>query len=1072
MKLNTKYLPMLLTVMLAGIVPGCDDDRGIQESAPRVGSFHVGDSEIPPDIGEFTSTPDSSQLDIDFGLVDVGTVAKRYLFLNNTGQSVLKLTKVEMLDGSSTDFIVACQSGGLFISDCPASADSPVEVAAGSDLIIEVSYAPQDVGSDTGGFDLTTNAADHRVVTVNLNGEGVTPEIQVCATDCIGDQAAAGCAAAGDHCDDQVAPDNLAVDFGDAELSTTTRRKVVIKNQGNRDLQISNLTITGGSYNQFSIDLNGNDLPGVLSAAGEAIIFVEYQPTMGGQHESVLAIGSNDVNEGVIQVELNARGMAPRLCPEPLTLDFGNVPTSETLMKTFTITNCGLLDLELKNVAMNPEPPDPEFSLRNLPGFPLSLIPGQAIEIEVEYHPTDRGTDHGGVDLFSNDPASNPGDDLTGTVILFGESTPRECDLQATPFVVNFGGVVQDLAETIELIISNQGTDTCILENAEITTNSADNEFTILQQPPADEVLDPGDSRVIEIEYHPIDLGVDNGVLTLYGNDKDGNEIPVELNAEGVETAECDVTIQPAPFLNFGLVKVFNTKSMVVEITNNGLAPCNLTGVELELIPIFGQDFSLTSQPNLPKVLNRRGQQGSSAEVEITFAPDREWGQFATLRLIVDDPDLGDIACTDGNGLPIPGEACLTVSGYAKESEIEIVPAELDFGVVTLGCNSPTQCLTVYNLGTVAVSIDGIAIDPANDPNFEIVQAPMTPYSLVGGADFQICLRYHPQDLNVHRAILLIQADGDEEHTVPIFGRGTNISDQSDVFFQPEQVRSDVLFTIDCSGSMSDDQQNLADNFDAFIDYALTLDVDFHIGVVSTDIENMDSWSGTPPRQITSGILVETSNTPKIITSQTPNLKAAFTDNVRLGDDCSAHEAGLEGAWMALSEPLISDPAANLGFLRDDAKLYIIILSDEEDQSKGSPDFYIDFFKSLKGYRNTEMMAISVICADNPPNGRYYYVSQETGGIFESIYTADWNQALASLGFDAFAAIREFPLSRQADPGSIIVTINGTDVPMASSEGAADGWWYYPDTNTIYFGDDYVPEKGDRIEVNYTATCL
>ena len=219
-------------------------------------------------------------------------------------------------------------------------------------------------------------------------------------------------------------------------------------------------------------------------------------------------------------------------------------------------------------------------------------------------------------------------------------------------------------------------------------------------------------------------------------------------------------------------------------------------------------------------------------------------------------------------------------------------------------------------------------------------------------------------------------------------------------------------------------------------------------------------------------MLVNTSGTPKILTSQTPNLNDAFTDNIRLGDDCSNHEAGLEGAWLALSQPLVDDPEANAGFLREDAKLYIIILSDEPDQSKGTPDFYVDFFRSLKGYRNTEMMTVSAICADNPPDGRYYFVTQQTGGIFESILTADWASTLQALGFDAFAAIREFPLSRPADAGSLTVTVNGNPIPQASSSGGADGWTYYPDTNTIYFGDDHVPGRGDRIEVHYTATCL
>ena len=60
--------------------------------------------------------------------------------------------------------------------------------------------------------------------------------------------------------------------------------------------------------------------------------------------------------------------------------------------------------------------------------------------------------------------------------------------------------------------------------------------------------------------------------------------------------------------------------------------------------------------------------------------------------------------------------------------------------------------------------------------------------------------------------------------------------------------------------------------------------------------------------------------------------------------------------------------AANAGFLREDAKLYIICISDEQDQSRGNPDFYVDFFSSIKGYHNTEMLKVSAIVGD-APNG-------------------------------------------------------------------------------------------------------
>jgi len=1060
-------LSLFLMTVVALWICGCEDDHGgLQEAAPRVESYFVGDAEQAPDSGSFSQMTESGELAVHFGEVDVGVVARRYLFVKNTGKSDLKLFSMEMQAGSSPDFLISCLDGGDYRDNCPYSDSDPLLITPGQNLAVRVSYAPAEVGADTGGFTLRLNAADHQTLTVLVDGEGVTPEIQVCITECTGDQNGADCAAGSEACNDQK---NLQMNFGDADLDNQVGRNVVIRNIGDQPLQIGTLRISGGDFNQFRIDFNNNDLPGILAAGAEATIMVIYDPGIGGEHHSALEVVSNDVNEGEIRVILNGRGMAPRLCPEPLAVDFGNVATGECLVKTFTITSCGLLDLEIENILMNAGS-SADFNLVNLPAVPLTLSPGAAQEISVEYCPQEMGSDHGGVDLFSNDPASDPGSHLTGTISLLGTSVPRACEIVATPFVVNFGGVVQNQTEEIDLAVSNQGTDVCTLERVEITTNSADNEFTIVSAPAANTVLNPGDVVQVVLSYTPVNLGMDTGKLSLFGNDKDTDEIRVDLNGEGVETAACNLEITPGS-LQFGMVKVAHTKTMTVQLSNVGLADCTVSGIDLEIIPIFAQDFSVTSQPNLPLVLNRRGQPGAQAEIEVTFAPNRQLLQITNLTITADDPDFGSLACEDSTtGNPIPGQACILVSGYAKESKIEIVPAELDFGVVTLGCNSPEQCLTVYNLGTDAVSIDAIYLEDPADPNFEIISAPMTPGTLPGGGDFRICLRYHPQDIAAHRTLLYIELDGNETHTVPLFGRGTDISDQTDVFHQPDKVKSDVLWVVDCSGSMSDNQQNLADNFDVFINWALTLDVDFHLGVTTCQVDLPPSYSGTPAKSIYPGELVE-ANGIKVITSNTPNVVDAFTDLVILGDNCSATEAGLQGAHMALSEPLVTDPSKNGTFMREDAKLYIICVSDEPDQSEGSVDFYVDFFSSIKGYRNTEMMKVSAISSEHP-GGRYCDIAGRTGGICESINTADWALVLESLGIDAFSAIREFPLSRPADESTITVTVDGLTVPKAGSDFGADGWTYDPTTNTIYFGDDVVPDKGARIEVSYTATCL
>ena len=271
-------------------------------------------------------------------------------------------------------------------------------------------------------------------------------------------------------------------------------------------------------------------------------------------------------------------------------------------------------------------------------------------------------------------------------------------------------------------------------------------------------------------------------------------------------------------------------------------------------------------------------------------------------------------------------------------------------------------------------------------------------------------------------------------------------------------------------------------NFSSFIQYATTLDVDYHIGVIATEVNDPETGIGDPARDVFPGILIQAPGCPKIITNNTPDVPGCFADNVKIGTCCSdEQEAGLEAAWIALSPPEVDDPGQNGGFMREDAKLYIICVSDEQDQSRGNPDFYVDFFSSIKGFRNTEWMKVSAICGDKPDGcggeqaesgSRYIEVANRTGGIWESICTSNWAQALQNLGIDAFAEIREFPLSRPADESTITVTVDGVEIPKASCEGCADGWTYFGDTNSIYFGDDYVPDKGDTIEVNYTAACL
>ena len=61
---------------------------------------------------------------------------------------------------------------------------------------------------------------------------------------------------------------------------------------------------------------------------------------------------------------------------------------------------------------------------------------------------------------------------------------------------------------------------------------------------------------------------------------------------------------------------------------------------------------------------------------------------------------------------------------------------------------------------------------------------------------------------------------------------------QTDTFFQEIRRTVDILLVVDNSCSMIDEQQKLAANFDNFISQFLDAEVDYQIGVVTTDMSD------------------------------------------------------------------------------------------------------------------------------------------------------------------------------------------------------------------------------------------
>ena len=165
--------------------------------------------------------------------------------------------------------------------------------------------------------------------------------------------------------------------------------------------------------------------------------------------------------------------------------------------------------------------------------------------------------------------------------------------------------------------------------------------------------------------------------------------------------------------------------------------------------------------------------------------------------------------------------------------------------------------------------------------------------------------------------------------------------------------KMDILFVIDDSGSMGQEQDNLAANFPQFVsvlesftnaDGAL---IDYHVGVTTTGVSK--SWSmqtipGLPPipesqsgddGRLRGGASCGMSG--GWLARGDADVTGKFSCAASVGTDGPVDEMPLEGLRLALTDRMAD--GSNAGFLREDALLAVVILTDEEDCSRTDNNF-------------------------------------------------------------------------------------------------------------------------------------
>ncbi len=998
-----------------------------------------GTTELTPSIEADGATPDpagTGQYLVEFGDVAVGKSETRTFTVRNGGTAPMAIPPLDV--------------GGAFGSDF---GDEQKTVEVNQTVAITFTFSPVEAGA---AETVVSIASDGGSLTVRLAGNGVVP-----AFSCT--------------------PDEL--DFGNVVKTTSRSLTVSCTNESSLDGVLVLSQVQGDDAQFFSYSVAGEE-GRVLVGAGRTLeVPVTFRANGSGEAFAFFTIGTEDGGFNVnLTLRANVIDSALERDPDVTCgpgLDFGFVAPGTSVSRPMTLRNLGNEPLTITDLSMDPTS-DAEFSVAPAAPFqiPVDDPATEARENEVvatfTFSPTDLGRRQGTVNLGSSDPNSPRIQICVGG---FGGGPTLSC----SPASIDFGQVAVGVPVQRSYVCTNAGTDdpsttddNLVIESVAATSG----EFQAAIRGGAVEAgYAVGETFTVDVTYNPVDEGQDSGAIVLRNNDTANAEHQTLVSGNGRDLPPCQYEIRP-PTLRFGIVNRNNSATLEFGIANLLDTECLVT--DLRLSDDADPAFTLANGPIAGASIAGFGE----LRVPVTFAPP-EYGTYdGKVQLYISDP-------------ADPFQE-VDLRGASQEPCALIAPDDLDFGTVQPGCSTRDRELQIINICDSAITITAIELNEGASDEFFVRTRPSFPAVIPPGLSATFTMSYRPSDEGVDLGSVFITEDNTPEpYMATLQGRGANDATQTDVFSQDDRPQVDVLWVIDNSGSLSDEQAAVAANSAAFLQFALAQQIDFQIGVTTTAVTQGFGCPGGADGNESGRLFPVDGTHPRILTNATADLEEHWAFNTQVGL-CHGDEQGLEAAYMALSPPVIDnvdDPRfpqpndGNAGFLRRDAHLSLIFVSDEEDQSPQSTNFYYNFFLSLKGFRNANLFSAHAIvgdpvtgCATAGAGDRYIDVATRSGGIFQSVCAADWSESMETIGTAAFGFKTRFFLTNQPEDtnqnglvsdteGELEVRLDGRVYPAVGPRGDRR-WEYVGDVNAIDFYPLAVPEPGSTVEVSYRVACL
>ena len=460
------------------------------------------------------------------------------------------------------------------------------------------------------------------------------------------------------------------------------------------------------------------------------------------------------------------------------------------------------------------------------------------------------------------------------------------------------------------------------------------------------------------------------------------NETGLFARSEDPWAGDAKIAVDPME-IDFLTLELSDERSQTVTLSSVGAGLLSIEGLSFEGEQGFRVDEEELFVDLMP---------GESVSFEVYFTPSKPEDHQGTLLVASSDEEtpLTEVALT-GRGL---------------SPWLVVTPSPHDYGEAPLGCAS-TRNLVAQNVGNAPLELT--AIDDTGNGDFSVLTGPELPITLQPGAWADLEVQWVPgvEGLN-SGGQSFISNDPRTEYLAEQSGTGLATSEVEDRFTIDPNPPVDLIFAVDQSGSMDNDAEALAENFQTLITTLEGVTSAWRIGVLTYDAGCFNGG---------------------VLKAWTPELSTVFAAAVTAGEDREISDD--EALFKILDRGLRQLDACNSGFRREDAPLHVVFVSDEPERSveqaaSWTYDYWLGEYHKVVPESLLTLSGVVDTEGCNEGDAGYSEAIAATGGLSMSICTTDWAQYAEDIALATLNNAWRFELSEAAARGSIQVQVDGT----------------------------------------------